>query len=139
MEFQGKPRDYECNGLHGHVKVVSTSALLLGMFTTVLSMVYSALRAGSSTTLLSPPSSPRAGSGKPLLSFDEIEKRHKNAQKDEERPVTYSYSFFHVTNRYAQEKQTVDELLNIASIVAAVMQTSHQVKIPRLKVQKLQN
>nr|ABR17762.1 unknown [Picea sitchensis]ABR17907.1 unknown [Picea sitchensis] len=94
--LSSEPRDYECNGLHGHVKAVSTSTLLLGMITTVLSVVYSAVRAGSSTALLSPPSSPRAGSGKPLLSFDEIEEGHKNTQKDEERPVTYSYSFFHV-------------------------------------------
>lgn len=94
--LSSEPRDYECNGLHGHVKAVSTSTLLLGMLTTVLSVVYSAVRAGSSTALLSPPSSPRAGSGKPLLSFDEIEEGHKNTQKDEERPVTYSYSFFHV-------------------------------------------
>jgi len=94
--LSSEPRDYECNGLHGHVKAVSTSTLLLGMLTTILSVVYSAVRAGSSTALLSPPSSPRAGSGKPLLSFDEIEEGHKNTQKDEERPVTYSYSFFHV-------------------------------------------
>lgn len=56
-----EPRDYECNGLHKHSKAVSTSSLALGLLTTVLSVVYSAVRAGSSTTLLSPPSSPRAG------------------------------------------------------------------------------
>lgn len=56
-----EPRDYECNGLHKHSKAVSTGTLTLGLLTTVLSVVYSAVRAGSSTTLLSPPSSPRAG------------------------------------------------------------------------------
>lgn len=56
-----EPRDYECNGLHKHSKAVSTSTMTLGLLTTVLSVVYSAVRAGSSTTLLSPPSSPRAG------------------------------------------------------------------------------
>ena len=56
-----EPRDYECNGLHKHSKAVSTGTLTLGLCTTVLSVVYSAVRAGSSTTLLSPPSSPRAG------------------------------------------------------------------------------
>lgn len=56
-----EPRDYECNGLHKHSKAVSTGTLALGLLTTVLSVVYSAVRAGSSTTLLSPPSSPRAG------------------------------------------------------------------------------
>ena len=58
-----EPRDYECNGLHKHSKAVSTGTLSLGLLTTVLSVVYSAVRAGSSTTLLSPPSSPRAGRG----------------------------------------------------------------------------
>lgn len=56
-----EPRDFECNGLHKHSKAVSSSSLALGLLTTVLSVVYSAVRAGSSTTLLSPPSSPRAG------------------------------------------------------------------------------
>ena len=56
-----EPRDYECNGLHKHSKAVSTGTLTFGLITTVLSVVYSAVRAGSSTTLLSPPSSPRAG------------------------------------------------------------------------------
>ena len=62
-----EPRDYECNGLHKHSKAVSTGTLALGLLTTVLSVVYSAVRAGSSTTLLSPPSSP--GAGKSLLSY----------------------------------------------------------------------
>ncbi|GLJ46590.1 hypothetical protein SUGI_0981790 [Cryptomeria japonica] len=94
--LSSEPRDYECNGLHGHVKAVSTGTLILGMLTTVLSVVYSAVRAGSSTTLLSPPSSPRAGSGKPLLSLDEIEEGQKDKKKDEVKLVTYSYTFFHI-------------------------------------------
>jgi len=56
-----EPRDYECNGLHKHSKAVSTGTLTLGLLTTVLSVVYSAVRAGSSAAVLSPPSSPRAG------------------------------------------------------------------------------
>lgn len=59
--LSSEPDDYECNGLHRHSKQVSLSALILGMLTTVLSVVYSAVRAGSSTTFLSPPSSPRSG------------------------------------------------------------------------------
>ncbi|KAK9922892.1 hypothetical protein M0R45_031330 [Rubus argutus] len=55
--------------LHKHSKAVSTGTLTFGLLTTVLSVVYSAVRAGSSTTLLSPPNSPRAGAGKPLLSI----------------------------------------------------------------------
>ncbi|CAI9113825.1 OLC1v1014508C1 [Oldenlandia corymbosa var. corymbosa] len=88
-----EPRDYECNGLHKHSKAVSTGTLTIGLLTTVLSVVYSAVRAGSSTTLLSPPSSPRAGAGKPLLPLDKAD--HEEEQ-DKEKPVSYSYSFFHL-------------------------------------------
>jgi hypothetical protein len=59
--LSSEPRDYECNGLHKHIGAVSTGTLVLGMGTTLLSVVYSAVRAGSSTTFLSPPSSPREG------------------------------------------------------------------------------
>ncbi|GFQ08324.1 probable serine incorporator [Phtheirospermum japonicum] len=89
-----EPRDYECNGLHKHSKAVSSSSLALGLLTTVLSVVYSAVRAGSSTTLLSPPSSPRAGSGKPLLPMDKADEHHEEEAKS--KPVSYSYSFFHL-------------------------------------------
>ncbi|KAI5660369.1 hypothetical protein M9H77_29162 [Catharanthus roseus] len=88
-----EPRDYECNGLHKHSSAVSTGTLTVGLLTTVLSVVYSAVRAGSSTTLLSPPSSPRAGSGKPLLPFD---KKDEHEEIEKAKPVTYSYSFFHL-------------------------------------------
>ncbi|KAM0066273.1 putative serine incorporator/TMS membrane protein [Helianthus debilis subsp. tardiflorus] len=88
-----EPRDYACNGLHKHSKAVSTGTLTVGLLTTVLSVVYSAVRAGSSTTLLSPPSSPRAGDEKPLLPLD---KRDEHEEKVNNKPVTYSYSFFHI-------------------------------------------
>ncbi|XP_021829377.1 probable serine incorporator [Prunus avium] len=88
-----EPREYECNGLHKHSKAVSTGTLTLGLLTTVLSVVYSAVRAGSSTTLLSPPSSPRAGAGKPLLPLD---KADEHEEKEKAKPVSYSYSFFHI-------------------------------------------
>jgi hypothetical protein len=64
-----EPRGYECNGLNKS-RAVSTSTLVLGMLTTVLSVLYSALRAGSSTTFLSPPSSPRAGNRTSQDSFN---------------------------------------------------------------------
>ncbi|KAF8400463.1 hypothetical protein HHK36_013761 [Tetracentron sinense] len=91
--LSSEPRDYECNGLHKHSKAVSTSTLTLGLLTTVLSVVYSAVRAGSSTALLSPPSSPRAGAEKPLLPLN---KKDEEEEKKAARPVTYSYSFFHI-------------------------------------------
>ncbi|KAL0397172.1 UNVERIFIED_CONTAM: putative serine incorporator [Sesamum calycinum] len=92
--FASEPRDYVCNGLHNHSKAVSTSSLAIGLLTTVLSVVYSAVRAGSSTTLLSPSSSPRAGSGKTLLPLDKADEEHE--EKEKSKPVTYSYSFFHL-------------------------------------------
>ncbi|KAG5249818.1 hypothetical protein OIU77_026600 [Salix suchowensis] len=90
-----EPREYECNGLHKHSKAASTGTLTIGLLTTVLSVVYSAVRAGSSTTLLSPPSSPRAGADHPLLPLDN--KASKQEEKEKAcKPVTYSYSFFHI-------------------------------------------
>ncbi|GMI64264.1 hypothetical protein like AT3G06170 [Hibiscus trionum] len=88
--LSSEPRDYVCNGLHYKSSAVSASTLILGMLTTVLSVIYSALRAGSSTTFLSPPSSPRAGTAKPLLEGDDVEE----GKEKEARPVSYSYSFF---------------------------------------------
>ncbi|KAG2547805.1 hypothetical protein PVAP13_9KG126600 [Panicum virgatum] len=92
--LSSEPDDYKCNGLHRHSKQVSLSALILGMLTTVLSVVYSAVRAGSSTTFLSPPSSPRSGDKNPLLGDEETGKG--NDKESEPRPVSYSYTFFHL-------------------------------------------
>ncbi|KAM3368294.1 hypothetical protein ACQJBY_016682 [Aegilops geniculata] len=75
---------------------VSMSALVLGMLTTVLSVVYSAVRAGSSTTFLSPPSSPRSGARNPLLGDANVEEGKGNSEGSEPRPVSYSYTFFHL-------------------------------------------
>lgn len=92
--LSSEPRDYVCNGLHNKSKAVSTSTLILGMITTVLSVLYSALRAGSSKAFLSPPSSPRADATKPLLSSEDTEAGNK--MNSEARPVSYSYMFFHL-------------------------------------------
>ncbi|VAI50592.1 unnamed protein product [Triticum turgidum subsp. durum] len=91
--LSSEPRDYECNGLHNHSKAMSTGSLTLGLCTTILSVVYSAVRAGSSATVLSAPDSPRAGADKPLLPFS---KADEEETKDVPKPVTYSYSFFHL-------------------------------------------
>ncbi|XP_068659641.1 uncharacterized protein [Aristolochia californica] len=92
--LSSEPRDYACNGLHKHSKGVSTGTLILGMLTTVLSVLYSAVRAGSSTTLLSPPSSPKSGAKSPLLQTD-VESS-KNEKESEGKPVSYNYTFFHL-------------------------------------------
>lgn len=91
--LSSEPRDYVCNGLHNKSKAVTTSTLVLGMLTTVLSVLYSALRAGSSTTFMSPPSSPRSGEKKSLLASEELE---SGKGSTEARPVSYSYTFFHL-------------------------------------------
>ncbi|KAL3727394.1 hypothetical protein ACJRO7_032166 [Eucalyptus globulus] len=96
-----EPRNYVCNGLHNKSQAVSASTLILGMLTTVLSVLYSACRAGSSTTFLSPPSSPKSGAKQPLLDGDDVEegkdkKDKKDKKESEPQPVTYSYSFFHL-------------------------------------------
>lgn len=91
--LSSEPSDYECNGLHKHSSAVTTSTLLLGITTTILSVVYSAVRAGSSTTFLSPPSSPR-GTSKPLLQSGKTEEG--SSKEAESRPVTYIYSFFYL-------------------------------------------
>ncbi|KAM3308822.1 putative serine incorporator [Capsicum chacoense] len=91
--LSSEPRDYVCNGLHNKSKAVTISTLVLGMLTTVLSVLYSALRAGSSTTFMSPPSSPRSGEKKSLLASEELE---SGKGSPEARPVSYSYTFFHL-------------------------------------------
>ncbi|KAK4587099.1 hypothetical protein RGQ29_024001 [Quercus rubra] len=95
--LSSEPHDYVCNGLN-NTKAVTTSTLILGMLTTVLSVLYSALRAGSSTTFLSPPSSPKSGGKKPLLEEEELEEGKEKEKKTdaEARPVSYSYMFFHL-------------------------------------------
>ncbi|KAK1291355.1 hypothetical protein QJS10_CPB17g01930 [Acorus calamus] len=94
--LSSEPRDYECNGLHKHSKAVSTGTLVLGMLTTVLSVLYSAVRAGSSTTFLSPPSSPKSGSRRPLIGSNEIEEGNEEKKEKEGSRVSYSYTFFHL-------------------------------------------
>ncbi|WCJ23667.1 Serinc-domain containing serine and sphingolipid biosynthesis protein [Euphorbia peplus] len=93
--LSSEPHGYACNGLN-KTKAVSTSTLLLGMLTTVLSVVYSAVRAGSSSTFLSPPSSPRASDAKIPLLGEELEEGKKEKNEKEARPVSYSYTFFHL-------------------------------------------
>ncbi|CAH9085800.1 unnamed protein product [Cuscuta epithymum] len=94
--LSSEPRDYVCNGLPNKSKAVTISTLILGMLTTVLSVLYSALRAGSSTAFLSPPSSPKTDK-RPLLQTDEdVESGGKGKREVEARPVSYSYSFFHL-------------------------------------------
>ena len=47
--LQSEPHDYECNGVGHRITAASATTLALGMLLTLLSVVYSALRAGSNT------------------------------------------------------------------------------------------
>lgn len=61
--LQSEPHNYECNGIGHRYTAASATTLALGMLLTLLSVVYSALRAGSNTqTFLtsSAPSTPTA-------------------------------------------------------------------------------
>ncbi|KAI9114906.1 hypothetical protein K1719_013919 [Acacia pycnantha] len=93
--LSSEPHDYACNGI-GNSKAVTISTLVLGLFTTVLSVLYSALRAGSSTSFMSPLSSPKSRGKKPLLEAEEIEEGRGKKEEKEAEPVSYSYSFFHL-------------------------------------------
>lgn len=46
-----EPHDYVCNGLGSRLNAASASTLAAGMFLALLSVVYSAMRAGSNTAL----------------------------------------------------------------------------------------
>ena len=47
--LQSEPHNYECNGVGHRYTAASATTLALGMLLTLLSVVYSALRAGSNT------------------------------------------------------------------------------------------
>ncbi|KAF5759781.1 putative serine incorporator/TMS membrane protein [Helianthus annuus] len=89
---------YTCNGLNSS-KAITTCTLILGMLTIVLLVLYSALRAGSSKTFLSPPSSLRAGERSPFLESEELESS-KGKKEVKAKLVSYSYAFFHIIGEH---------------------------------------
>ncbi|GBG63476.1 hypothetical protein CBR_g38094 [Chara braunii] len=110
-----EPRTYECNGLAKHLNAVSRSTLLMGVTTTMLAVVYSAVRAGSSTSLFSPPDSPTVGGAdtEPMLAPNRVAMgdgkdaggdeeegtssvSFRRRRRDDPHPVSYNYSFFHI-------------------------------------------
>jgi len=99
--LSAEPRTYVCNGLAEHLKSVSGWTLGLGMLSTLLSVVYSAVRAGSNTSILDG----NADRGKPLLpqtadsgydSDDEPLDDDDGKDSAPSKPVKYVYSFFHL-------------------------------------------
>eukprot|EP00891_Asterochloris_glomerata_P004139 jgi/Astpho2/4139/Aster-01281 len=112
--LQSEPHDYQCNGLGKRLTAASGSTLAIGMVITIVSVVYSALRAGSNTQTFS--RGVQGASEQPLVGVDEEEgltsagldgepqdqrmSRQGTAERDEKamdefEEVTYNYSFFH--------------------------------------------
>ena len=52
--LQSEPHDYKCNGLGKHFTAASGSTLAVGMVIAIVSVVYSALRAGSNNRTFMP-------------------------------------------------------------------------------------
>lgn len=115
--LQSEPRNYECNGLGHRLNAASGSTLVIGMLVTLLSVVYSALRAGSNTKLFMLDDSEdeeEVRLGVPLIDAESVAgaqtaaeapaqasaSRESNAGAkaaiDDYQPVTYNYSFFHL-------------------------------------------
>lgn len=116
--LQSEPRDYECNGLGHRLNAASGSTLVIGMLVTLLSVVYSALRAGSNTNLFMIEDDDEEGDAAhmsiPLIDAEAVAGANSAdgaapgqvtanrgetaaaAAIDEYQPVTYNYSFFHL-------------------------------------------
>lgn len=112
-----EPHDYICNGLGNRLDAASASTLAAGMFLALLSVVYSALRAGSNTALFGFGEASGSESGEAMESLMEAQEEEstsagldgeaeakrtpgKGAEAggamEEFQPVTYNYSFFHL-------------------------------------------
>jgi len=116
-----EPHDFVCNGLGNRLDAASASTLAAGMFLALLSVVYSALRAGSNTALFafgdaggesseageamenllesgegggltSAGLDGEVGASKPTAAAG----NEGGAAMEEFQPVTYNYSFFHL-------------------------------------------
>lgn len=120
--LQSEPRDYECNGLGHRLNAASGSTLVVGMLVTLLSVVYSALRAGSNTNLfmIGDDDGGDSEAGRPLLEAagptdtsagldgaaapDTVQASRAEgtatgataAAIEDYTPVSYNYSFFHL-------------------------------------------
>ncbi|XP_026445149.1 probable serine incorporator [Papaver somniferum] len=85
--LSSEPRDYVCNGLNNSSKGVTTRNLILGMLTTVISILYCACRAGSSL---------KSGDRNPFLNFGQRKDREPDVVA-----VGYSYTVFHLIFAFA--------------------------------------
>eukprot|EP00475_Leptophrys_vorax_P033203 TRINITY_DN51968_c0_g1_i1.p1 TRINITY_DN51968_c0_g1~~TRINITY_DN51968_c0_g1_i1.p1 ORF type:complete len:441 (-),score=10.25 TRINITY_DN51968_c0_g1_i1:599-1921(-) len=103
-----EPRDYQCNGLAPQLNSLSATRLALSMLLALLSVAYSALRAGSSTAVLAPPEDDES-LDQPLLPTSTDAQLPGDAPKPATatagtatapppppQRVQYNYSFFHL-------------------------------------------
>ncbi|KFM24734.1 putative serine incorporator [Auxenochlorella protothecoides] len=92
--LQSEPRDYACNGLGARLGAASGATLAGGMLLTLLSVVYSAFRAGSNTQTFAGAWAGGNGAGaEPLLAGDA---ELTSAGLDgEDAPVPYCYAQFY--------------------------------------------
>jgi len=120
--LSSEPTGYACNGLASDSGAVSQSSLVMGMMVTMLSVVYSALRAGSSSsffqleddvpapggeagfsryTALTPPAHQTTDEDGVPLEPDDEELGPPRAAPRPKGPVAYNYSFFHLIFAFA--------------------------------------
>ncbi|XP_026450569.1 probable serine incorporator [Papaver somniferum] len=85
--LSSESRDYVCNGLNNSLKGVTTRKLILGMLTTVISVLYCACRAGSSL---------KSGDRNPFVNFEQRKDREPDVV-----PFGYSYTFFQLIFAFA--------------------------------------
>lgn len=108
--LQSEPHSYQCNGLGKHFTAASGSTLAVGMVIAIVSVVYSALRAGSNNRtfmaareeaveeglLETETDGTSAGLDGEPTGQSMARGRQEGKAMDEFELVTYSYSFFHL-------------------------------------------
>ncbi|XP_026395838.1 probable serine incorporator, partial [Papaver somniferum] len=85
--LSSESRYYVCNGLNNSSNGVTTRKLILGMLTTVISVLYCACRDGSSL---------KSGDRNPFVNFEQRKDREPDAVL-----FGYSYTFFHLIFAFA--------------------------------------
>lgn len=90
--LSSEPTDYICNGMAAHRRAMSGGRLAMSVLLTLLSVAYSALRAGSSSMGSS------NGHEEPLRALTGSNDDHEAGGDSSSRsgPVAYNYSFFHM-------------------------------------------
>jgi len=96
--LSSEPASYVCNGIADHNAQMTRSALTMGMITTLFSVVYSALRAGSNASFFSVVDDENQGTllSAPAVDDSDDEEGMTRGGGSRSGPVEYNYSFFHL-------------------------------------------